>query len=103
MKKILLLISFLFGLQFSFGQFFKENGYYEAEIGTISSFLVKNDEGETKLFTVGGVNLRGGIGIHNDEEALFIGINSGMDANFRWRIGILPVYLNSNVALDIAD
>ena len=89
--------------QLSQAQFFKDNFYYEGEVGGITSFFVSNAEGETKVFSVGGLSFRGGLGIHDEENNFFIGIHSGMEGNFRHKTGILPLYLNSKVALDLGD
>ncbi len=97
------LLLFVFGSQSLYAQFFKDNFYYEGEIGGITSFFVTNPQGETKFFTYGGVSFRGGLGIHNQEESLFLGIYSGMEANIRHDTGILPIYLNSKIAFDISD
>jgi hypothetical protein len=94
---------FLVGTQFFYGQFFKDNVYYEGEVGAISSLFVKEPDGNTKVFTVGGLSFRGGVGINNSEKSLFIGINSGVEGNFRWKLGILPVYLNGKVAFEVGD
>ncbi|MDR6760790.1 hypothetical protein J2Y38_000988 [Flavobacterium sp. 2755] len=93
----------LFGIQFSQAQFFKKYVYTEGELGAISSFFVTNPEGETVPFTLGGLSFRGGLGVHDEENNLFLGIYSGFEGNFRHSTGILPVYLNSKLALNIAD
>ncbi|MRX69574.1 hypothetical protein SAMN06265349_102216 [Flavobacterium resistens] len=93
----------LFGVQFSQAQFFKKYVYTEGELGVISSFFVTNSEGEAVPFALGGLSLRGGLGVHDEENNLFLGIYSGFEGNFRHSIGILPVYLNSKLALNIAD
>lgn len=103
MKKVLFVILFFCFSQFTNAQFFKNNLYYEGEVGFISSFLVKDQEDNTTFFTFGGVNLRGGVGVHDNENIVFLGIHSGMDANFRHGEGILPVYLNSKLAFDIGE
>jgi hypothetical protein len=103
-RKILFsLILVLSGIQFSQAQFFKNYAYYEGEIGAISSFFVTNSKGEQVPFTIGGMSFRGGLGIHDEENNLFLGIYSGFEGNFRHDTGILPVYLNSKLALNIAD
>lgn len=93
----------LLGTQLLQAQFFKENFYYEGEIGCISSFFVTNTEGETKVFSIGGLSFRGGLGIHDGEDIVFFGIHSGIEGNFRHNTGILPVYLNSKVAVPVSE
>jgi hypothetical protein len=103
MKKFLFGLLFVLTTQFVHAQFFKNNFYYEGEVGGITSFLVKDQEGNTKFITVGGLSFRGGLGIHDEEGNLFFGLHSGIEGNFRHETGILPVYLNSRVAFDIGD
>lgn len=103
MRKLLLCFLLLCGLTKSQAQFFKNNFYYEGEIGFISSFFVTDNDGETHVFTVGGVNFRGGVGIRDEEDIFFFGLHSGMDGNFRHRTGILPVYLNSRIGIPFDD
>jgi hypothetical protein len=102
-KNFYSVLLFLVMSQFFYGQFSKENVYYEGEVGAISSFFVKEPDGNTKIFTVGGLSFRGGVGINNAERSLFIGINTGMEGNFRWNLGILPVYINGKVAFEVGD
>ncbi|WP_130733901.1 hypothetical protein [Flavobacterium sp. J27] len=89
--------------QFINAQFTGAKIYYEGEIGVVSSFFIKDSEGNTTLYEPGGLNFRGGIGLHDEENIFFLGLHSGMDANFRHTTGILPVYLNSKLALEIDD
>jgi hypothetical protein len=91
------------GTQFIQGQFFKDNFYYEGEIGCVSSFFVKNADGETTIFSIGGFSFRGGFGIRDEENTFFLGIHSGIEGNFRHDTGILPMYLNSKVAFHVTD
>jgi hypothetical protein len=100
-KPFLVLVFVLFGMQILQAQFFKKYFYYEGEVGGITSFFVKDTENNTHVFSIGGLSFRGGLGIHNDEGSLFLGIHSGIEGNFRHDTGILPVYLNSKVALGI--
>jgi len=102
-KHFLIVIVALLGTQFLQAQFFKKNFYYEGEIGGITSFFVQDAEGETHIFAFGGLSFRGGIGIHNKENSLFLGLHSGIEGNFRHDTGILPVYLNSKLAFGLAD
>jgi hypothetical protein len=97
------ILFFVFGTSFIQAQFFKDNFYYEGEVGAITSFFVTSPNGETSVFTVGGLSFRGGLGIHNNENSLFLGINSGIEGNFRHHTGILPIYLNSKIGFDITD
>ncbi|MCF6131408.1 hypothetical protein [Flavobacterium wongokense] len=98
MKK-LLPIFVLFGFQMGHAQFFKKYFFYEGEIGGITSFFVKDADGDTKVVTVGGLSFRGGLGIHNEDNSLSLGLNSGIEGNFKHDTGILPVYINSRVML----
>jgi hypothetical protein len=99
LKKLLVAALILLGTQFVQAQFFKDNFYYEGEIGGIVSFAYTDSEGETHPVTIGGVNFRGGLGIHDEGNNFFFGLHSGMDGTFRHRTGILPVYINSRLAL----
>uniref|UniRef100_UPI00404B5318 hypothetical protein n=1 Tax=Flavobacterium sp. TaxID=239 RepID=UPI00404B5318 len=101
--KITIILISIFGTQFLHAQFFKNYCYYEGEVGGITSFFVKDADGETQIMTLGGLSFRGGLGIHNEENSLFFGIHSGIEGNFRHETGILPVYLNSKVALEVDD
>jgi hypothetical protein len=101
--KKLLFALVLLGTQLLQAQFFKENFYYEGEIGCISSFFVTDAEGETKIFSVGGLSFRGGLGVHDGENIVFLGIHSGIEGNFRHNTGILPLYLNSKVAIPVSE
>ncbi len=103
MKKLLILFVLLCGLQKSHAQFFKNNFYYEGEIGGIVSFAFTDNEGKTHPMTLGGLNFRGGIGVHDENEIVFFGLHSGMDGNFRHDIGILPVYINSKVGIPFTE
>ena len=85
------------------GQSGKEFLYYEGEVAGITSFFVTDSEGNTKVFSIGGLGFRGGLGVHNEEGSLFLGLHSGIEGNFRHRTGILPVYLNSRIAFDVSD
>jgi hypothetical protein len=99
----LLILFCLFWTQFSNAQFFKENFYYEGEVGFIAGFFVTNQNEKTEVFSISGLSFRGGVGVHNNEGSLFIGINSGIEGNFRRDTGILPVYLNSKFFIDLTD
>lgn len=103
MKKFYLVFILLLTTEFVHAQFFKDNVYYEGEVGAITSFFLKNQDGETQVFSLGGLSFRGGLGIHNEEQSLFIGLHTGIEGNFRHKTGILPVYLNSKVAFEISD
>lgn len=91
------------GILKSNAQFFKDNFYYEGEIGCVSSFFVKDNQGEAHVFTVGGLNFRGGVGVRDEDDLFFFGVYSGMDGNFRHKTGILPVYLNSRIGIPISE
>ena len=101
--KIAIILFSVFGTQLLYAQFFKNNFYYEGEVGGITSFFVKDTDGETQIITLGGLSFRGGLGVHNEENSLFLGIHSGIEGNFRHETGILPVYLNSKVALELEN
>lgn len=103
MLKKLLLFSLIFGTQFISAQFFKDNFYYEGELGFVTSVFFTDANGESHIATIGGVNFRGGIGVHDEEDIFFVGLYSGMDGNFRHNTGILPVYLNSRIGIPITD
>jgi hypothetical protein len=102
LRKLLLFIV-LFGLQKGNAQFFKNNLYYEGEIGGITSFFYTDANDKSHIITLGGLNFRGGVGIRDGEDIVFFGIYSGMDGNFRHHTGILPVYLNSRIGIPISD
>jgi hypothetical protein len=87
----------------SSAQFFKDNLYYEGEINGVVALFVKDQLGQVHSYSLGGINFRGGVGIHDGEGYLFLGIHSGMDGNFRHHAGILPVYLNSKFAFDVSE
>lgn len=103
MKKLIALALILFGTQCVQAQFFKNNFYYEGEVGGISSFFVEDSEGKTHVFTVGGLSFRGGVGVHDEDDIIYIGLYSGVEGNFRWRTGICPVYVNTRVGIPIVD
>ena len=103
MKKFYLVLIFLVTTEFVHAQFFKNNFYYEGEVGSITSFFVRDEDGDTQVFSIGGLSFRGGIGIHNEERSLFFGLHTGIEGNFRHKTGILPVYFNSKVAFDIGE
>lgn len=84
-------------------QSIKQYLYYEGEVAGITSFFVADSEGDTKVFSIGGLAFRGGLGVHNEDGSLFLGLHSGIEGNFRHNTGILPVYLNSRVAFEISD
>lgn len=100
-KALVVLVLFL--SQFANAQFFEDYFYYEGEIGGIAGFLIENEDSETTIASISGLSFRGGIGVHDPDEFLFLGINSGMDGNFRWKLGILPVYLNSKILVPVSD
>lgn len=91
------------GSQTATAQFFEENIYYEGELSGIASFLMEDENGDVQFLTLGGLGLKGGVGIHNDEGSLFLGVHSGVEGNFRHRTGIIPVYVNSRVAFDVSE
>lgn len=98
---VLLLV--VFGSQSIQAQFFKKNLYYEGELGGVTALAVTDSDGETKFFSITGINFRGGVGVHNEEGSLFFGLHTGMDGIFRHKTGILPIYLNSKVAFDAGE
>jgi len=102
-KTILVVLFVLLGTQFLQAQFFKKNFYYEGEIGCITSFFVEDVDGKTHIVTLGGLNFRGGIGVHDEDDIIFFGLYSGMDGNFRHKTGILPVYLNSRIGIPVTE
>jgi hypothetical protein len=103
LKKLLAAALILFGTQCIQAQSFKDNFYYEGEIGFITSFFFTDVNGESHVATIGGLNFRGGIGVHDEEDIVFLGLHAGMDGNFRHKTGILPVYLNSRIGIPITD
>lgn len=103
MKKVYIVITLLLGVCKGHAQFFKENFYYEGELAGVASLFLTDSKGEAHVFTYGGLNFRGGLGIHDEDGNLFLGLHSGIDGNFRHHTGILPVYLNSRIALDITE
>lgn len=98
-----MLIVILCGFAESHAQFFKNNFYYEGEVGGIVSFAYTDNDGKTHPVTIGGLNFRGGVGVHDEEDIVFLGLYSGMDGNFRHRTGILPVYLNSRIGIPVTE
>ncbi|MFD2908508.1 hypothetical protein ACFSX9_07140 [Flavobacterium ardleyense] len=103
MKKFYLVFILVLTTEFVHAQFFKDNVYYEGEVGAITSFLVKDEDGNSKIISLGGLSFRGGLGIHNEEESLFFGLHTGIEGNFRHKTGILPIYFDSKVAFDIGE
>lgn len=97
------LLPVIMGSQSVQAQSVKDYLYYEGEVAGVTSFFVSDAEGNTKVFSIGGLAFRGGVGVHNEEGSLFLGLHSGMEANFRHETGILPVYLNSRAAFEIGD
>ena len=103
MRKLFLAITLFLGVGKGQAQFFKDNLYYEGELGGVASLFLTDAKGEAHVFTYGGLNFRGGLGIHDDDGNLFLGLHTGIDGNFRHHTGILPFYLNSRIALDITE
>lgn len=103
MKELFVVALILFGTQFVRAQFFKNTFYYEGEIGSIVSFFVEDVAGERHVVTFGGVNFRGGIGVHDEDDIIFLGIYSGMEGYIRHDTGILPVYLNSRIGIPFSE
>ncbi|MGC4040874.1 MAG: hypothetical protein QM710_08880 [Flavobacterium sp.] len=97
MRKLLLIIVILCGFHKGHAQF-----YYEGEIGGIVSSYTDGEKKEHQV-TVGGINFRGGIGVHDEDDIVFLGLYSGMDGNWRHQMGILPVYLNARVGLPLSE
>lgn len=93
----------LLSTQFFHAQSFKDYLYYEGEVGGITSFLTKDADGNTTFIAVGGLSFRGGLGFHDDDDNFFLGLHSGIEGNFRHNTGILPVYINSKIALEVGD
>jgi len=103
LRKLLFFLVVLFGGQQAHAQFFQNNFYYEGEVGGITSFFVTNAAGEAKVISMSGISFRGGLGLRDESGTMFLGIHSGMDGSFRHQTGILPLYLNSKIAIPVTD
>jgi hypothetical protein len=103
MKQIFVLFTTFLVSQSIFSQVYKERLYYEGEFGFITALLAENNEGRVKFFSASGLNLRAGVGANDESKTVFVGFNSGLDVNYRRRLAIVPLYINSKILLEFSD